>query len=84
MGPLGKACRKCVTDQKQKIVKKVSGVSEWQGLARSNRVYSEWWVLTTDTRVIIIVIHHQIGLDGQPCLHWFPGSSVPVWECLNI
>ena len=74
---------KCVTDQKQKIVQKVSGVLEWRGLT-SNGVYSEWWVLTTTPRVIIIVIRQQIGLDGQPCLHWFPGSSVPVRECLNI
>ena len=42
------------------------------GLTRSNRFYSEWWVLTTTPRVIIIVIHQPIGLDDQPCLHWFP------------
>ena len=54
MGPLGKAYKKCVTDEKQKNVKKVSGVSEWRGLARSNRVYSEWLVLTTMVNPVCI------------------------------
>ena len=33
MGPLGKACKKCVTDQKQNNVEKLSVVSECRGLA---------------------------------------------------
>ena len=37
MGPLGKACKKCVTDQNQKNVKKVSAVSEWPGIVCNNQ-----------------------------------------------
>ena len=37
MGLLGKACKKCVTDQNQKNVKKVSAVSEWPAIVRSNQ-----------------------------------------------
>ena len=37
MGPLGKACKKCVTDQDRKNVKKVSAVSEWPAIVRNNQ-----------------------------------------------
>jgi len=37
MGPLGKACKKCVTDQNQKNVKKVSAVSEWPAIVSNNQ-----------------------------------------------
>ena len=37
MGPLGKAFKKCFTDQSQKYVKKVSAVSEWPAFVRNNQ-----------------------------------------------
>lgn len=36
--PLGKACKKCVSDQNQKNVKKVSAVSEWPAIVRNNQI----------------------------------------------
>jgi hypothetical protein len=37
MGSLGKACKKCAADQKQKNVKKVHGVPEWPAVVGNNQ-----------------------------------------------
>ena len=64
VGPLGKACKKCVTDQKQKNIEKLPGVSEWRGLASVGtagncsqidigcRRLQGWDHLTTHARIV--------------------------------
>ena len=82
MGPLGKACKICTADQKQKSVKKVPEVPEWPTIVGNNQTGE---VLQEATGLIVngltkaagLTICHQNGLNGQPCLCWFPGFSTP-------
>jgi hypothetical protein len=61
MGPLCKACKKCVTDQNQNNVEKLSGVSEWPAIVSNNQSGEVLQEVTGFQRMVLMVNPACIG-----------------------